>query len=193
MKDLVAEQAEINQKFEAFSKTMLSQLLSDGNTKDGFYKMLDPQYLMSEFAQRAKEGKWLDAAKYCFMLSNFQGEDAKKVDFIHRANVYVLAYVRTKKARGKIHVTYTMPMAILSTKEAAEKQLEGYVKYMDENIGCYSHWDRDLDKYVPAYTEEKGDPKPIRFEAESEWGTYQVQTFSNYSQFKVGYVKFELQ
>jgi hypothetical protein len=148
---------------------------------------------MSQFAKVAAEGRWMEAAKYCFMLNNFQGEDAKKVDFIHRSNVYILAYVRTKKAQGKIHVTYAMPMAILSTKEAAEKQLEGYVKYMDENIGCYMRWDRDLDKYVPTYTEEKGDPKPIRLEAENEWGKYQVQTFSNYPQFKVGYVEIQIQ
>lgn len=192
MKDLVKEQAEINQKFEVFSKEMLQQLLTDGDTKDGFYKMLDPQYLMSQFAEKAKEGRWMDAAKFCFMLSNFQSPDAKKVDFIHRAKVYVLAEVKTHRWRGEICISKAIPMAVLSTKEAAEKQLKGYIDYMNDNIGSYLHWSEKLEKWVPTYSERKGDPKPLRIKAKSEWGDYQVQAFENYPQFKVGYLEIEI-
>jgi hypothetical protein len=194
VKDYAAEQAEINQKFEAFSKEMLNQLLTDGDTKDGFYKMLDPQYLMSEFSQRAKEGKWLEAAKYCFMLNHFTDHpDAQKVDFIHRAKVYIIAYVGFKRWQGELWITRAIPIGIKSTKEDAEKQLTGYVNYINEEIGCFRRYDHDLDKWVPTYTERKGDPKPVRIEAKSEYGTYQIQTFSNYPQFKVGYIEVEIQ
>lgn len=195
MKNFEQEQEEIKQKFEIFSKEMLSQLLTDGDTKDGFYKMLDPRYLMSEFGEASKTGNWMKAAKYCFMLNHFTNHpDAQKVDFIQRAKVYILAELGgVKKWQGKMWVTKAIPMGIKSTKEEAEKQLEGYTKYIAEEIGCFNHWDPDLEKYVPTYTEKKGDPKPIRMQAESEYGTYEVQTFSNYPQFKVGYIEVEIQ
>lgn len=79
---------------------------------------------------------------------------------------------------------------VVTSKEEAEKMLDDWAKYQEEEMGGIERYNSDLGKYVPIWV---GEPVKKRMQGvDDQARDWEIATFENYPEYLTGYTKMSI-